>query len=76
MENQDVTFWLSIASFVISGILAIIKLVEFFSANKIRIKADVSLTSLPEITALVGKWHEFREAMQDGVHLIKLMSRS
>jgi hypothetical protein len=47
--KQDVTFWLSIASFATSGILAIIKLVEFFGANKIRIKADVSLTSLPEL---------------------------
>jgi hypothetical protein len=29
-----------------------------------------------EITALVGKWHVFREAMQHGVHLIKLSGRS
>lgn len=49
MEKQNVTFWLSIASFAISGILAVIKLVEFSSANKIRIKADAALTSLPEL---------------------------
>jgi hypothetical protein len=49
MKEQEVTFWISIASFALSGILAIIKLVEFFSTNKIRIKADVALTGLPEI---------------------------
>ena len=29
-----------------------------------------------EITALVERWHSFREAMQDVVHLIKLSGRS
>ncbi|MDH2341533.1 hypothetical protein [Bradyrhizobium sp. SSUT77] len=29
-----------------------------------------------EITALVGKWHTFRESMQEGIRLISLMSRS
>lgn len=29
-----------------------------------------------EITALVAKWHTFRQSMQEGVELLKLMSRS
>jgi hypothetical protein len=29
-----------------------------------------------EITTLVGKWHTFREKMQDGVELIKFINRS
>ena len=53
MDKQDVTFWLSIASFAISGVLASIKLVEFFSANRVHIKADVALTSLSELGSTV-----------------------
>jgi hypothetical protein len=49
MDKQDVTFWLSIASFGISAILAIIKLVEFATTDKVRLKADAMLTSHPDL---------------------------
>jgi hypothetical protein len=48
MDRQDVSFWLSIASFAMSTTLGLLRLLEFFGAKRIRIKANVSLISLPE----------------------------
>jgi hypothetical protein len=45
MDKQEITLWLSIGSFALSVLLGIIRLVEFFSANKVRLKADAMLTS-------------------------------
>ncbi|MEH2513681.1 hypothetical protein V1291_005035 [Nitrobacteraceae bacterium AZCC 1564] len=49
MDRADVSFWLSIASFGISAILGVVRLVEFSSTQRVRIKAEASLTSLEEI---------------------------
>lgn len=45
MERADVSFWLSIASFATSTILAMIKGVEFYGTRRISISVDSSFTS-------------------------------
>ena len=49
MDRGDVSFWLSIASFATSTVLAIIKGVEFYGARRITITADARLTSSEDI---------------------------
>lgn len=49
MDKADVSFWLSIAGFCISVVLAIVKLIEFFITRRVKLKADASLTSSGDI---------------------------
>jgi hypothetical protein len=49
MDRADVSFWLSIAGFGISAVLAIVKLVEFFITRRVSMKADAMLTSSEDI---------------------------
>jgi hypothetical protein len=49
MDHAEVSFWLSIASFATSSILAVIKAVEFRSARRVALTADARLTSSEEV---------------------------
>ena len=49
MDRADVSFWLSIAGFVTSSILAVIKGIEFFGSRRIVFTADARLTSSEDI---------------------------
>lgn len=49
MDRADVSFWLSIAGFATSTVLAIIKGVEFYGTRRITFSADVRLTSSEDI---------------------------
>ncbi len=44
MDRADISFWLSIAGFATSSILAIIKGIEFYSARRVTFAADTRLT--------------------------------
>jgi hypothetical protein len=45
MDRSDISFWLSIAGFATSTILAIIKGVEFYNSRRVSISVDSSFTS-------------------------------
>jgi hypothetical protein len=49
MQQQNFTLWVSLASLGISLVLAIVKLVEFFGTNKVRLKTEVMLTGSSEL---------------------------
>jgi hypothetical protein len=49
MDRANITFWLSIAGFATSSILAIIKGLEFYSSRRAAFTADVRLTSSQEV---------------------------
>ena len=49
MTEQELTFWMSLASFATSTVLAIIKLIEFFGTNKIKLKATPMLTTSSDL---------------------------
>jgi hypothetical protein len=49
MDRADIAFWLSIAGFATSSILAIIKGIEFFGSRRIVFTANARLTSSEDI---------------------------
>jgi hypothetical protein len=49
MDRADISFWLSIAGFAMSAVLAIIKGYEFYSAHRVVFTADPRLTSSEDI---------------------------
>jgi hypothetical protein len=49
MDRADVSFWLSIAGFATSAVLAAIKGYEFYSARRVVFTADARLTSSEDI---------------------------
>jgi hypothetical protein len=49
MDRADISFWLSIVGTTVAVALAIIKVYEFFSALRPRIKASVTLTGSEEV---------------------------
>jgi hypothetical protein len=49
VDRADVSFWLSIAGFATSSVLGLIKLVEFAGSRRIKLKAEASLISIPEM---------------------------
>lgn len=49
MDKADISFWLSIAGFIISAILAAVRLMEFFVTRRVSFKLSSSLVSLEEI---------------------------
>jgi hypothetical protein len=49
MDRADISFWLSIAGFATSIVLAIIKGVEFYSSRKISFTADTRFTGSYQI---------------------------
>jgi hypothetical protein len=53
MDRADVSFWLSIAGFATSSILAIIKGVEFYGSRRLSFTADARLTSSEDIGSTI-----------------------
>ena len=49
MKHEDITFWLSVFGALGSFVLGSMKAYEFFSADRIKLKLTVSLTSLPRM---------------------------
>jgi hypothetical protein len=49
MDRGDITFWLSIAGFATSSVLAVLKGVEFFGSRRVAFTADVRLTSSEDV---------------------------
>lgn len=45
MDRADISFWLSIAGFATSSILAVIKGVEFYGSRRVTFSAETRLTS-------------------------------